>query len=203
VAIEQSAIEQAQDIIKENCRDEILQMDTSDGGNADAFAMEYGDRFIYVRELGWLRYNGAYWQHDDGAVMIAMRESIESRHIRLYKCGDSKANELKRNTYKINAAIEQAQAMLERSIDEFDKDPDTINVANGVLHLDTSKLDEHNPEQLFTYALNAPYDANADMSMIESFMATVLTKEGDVTNQELVDYSDIQDHTKGHTNGHN
>ena len=188
VSEEEVAVAQAQAVINENCNDEILKMDTSDGGNADAFAVEYSDDFIYVRELGWLRYNGAYWQHDDGAVMLTMRKSIEDRHVRLWKCGDNKASELKRNTYKINAAIEQAQAMLERSIDEFDKDPDTINVANGVLHLDTGKLDAHNRDQLFTYALNAPYDASADMSMIENFMATVLTKEGEETNQELVDF---------------
>lgn len=108
---EEVAIAQAQAVINENCNDEILKMDTSDGGNADAFAVEHSDDFIYVREIGWLRYNGSYWQHDDGAVMLAMRKSIEDRHIRLWNCGDSKANELKRNTYKINAAIEQAQAI--------------------------------------------------------------------------------------------
>lgn len=77
VSEEEVAIAQAQAVINENCNDEILKMDTSDGGNADAFAVEHSDDFIYVREIGWLRYNGSYWQHDDGAVMLAMRKSIE------------------------------------------------------------------------------------------------------------------------------
>jgi len=185
-----AAVEEAARILRGNCDDDILKMDTSDGGNADAFSEMYGNDFLYVKELGWLHWNGKYWQEDDGAVMLAMRESFDTRHDRFHRCGEFvKAGQTKRSTYKLKAAIEQAESMLAMSIDQFDKHPDEVNVANGVLNLKTLGLTPHDPFQLFTYCLNAPYDRGADMSIVENFMAKVLTREGEEKpNQELIDF---------------
>jgi putative DNA primase/helicase len=184
-----SAVEQAQRIINENCNDAIMQMDTSDGGNADAFVEMYGGEYLFVKELGWLHWNGKYWQKDEAAVMLDMRESFDIRHDRFNRCGDdARAAQTKRQTIRLHNALEQAKSLLAMSIDRFDIDPDEINVDNGVYNLRTGELTPHDPSQLFTYCLNAPHDDTADMNVVENFMAKVLTKEGEPTNQELIDF---------------
>src|SRR6266516_2099926 len=183
------AVSAAQSIINGNCEDDILRLDTSDGGNADAFASLYGDSFLYVEELGWLHWNDRYYEHDEGAIMLAMRESFDLRHDRFNRCGHAaEANQTKRNTYKLNAAIEQAKSMLRASIEEFDKNPDELNVANGVLNLKTWELVPHNPEQRFTYCVKAPLNVEAGTKVIDEFMGSILTEEGEAPNDELVSF---------------
>ena len=183
------AVKEAECIIRLNCQDDTLKMDTSDGGNADAFVKLHGKKFLYVKQLGWLHWNEKYWEQDDEAVMVAMRDSFDTRHDGFTRCGENeKASQTKRNTYKMEAAIKQAKSLLRKDIKEFDRNPDEINVDNGVLNLRTLELVPHDSSQLFTYCLRAPYDENADMSSVEDFMAKVLTKEGEETNQELVDF---------------
>lgn len=185
-----SAVEQAESILKANCHDNIMEFDTSDGGNADAFVELYGNEFLYVKEIGWLHWNGKYWELDDGAVMLAMRTSFDTRHDKFNRCGeDAKANATKRNTHKLNASIEQAQSILVAHIDDFDKNPDELNVDNGVLNLKTWKVTPHESTQLFTYCIDVPFDEQADMSAVVDFMETILTEEGKAVNQELVDFT--------------
>ena len=187
-----NAIEQAQEILQAKCNDDLLNMDVSDGGNADAFAMLYGDEFLYVKELGWLHWTGKYWRQDNSAILLAMRESFDLRHDRFNRCQDeTKASATKRNTYKLNAAIEQAKALLAASINDFDRNPDEINVDNGVLNLETLEVTPHDSSQRFTYCLKVPYDEQADTSVVADFMRTALTKEGEAANTELIDFMQV------------
>jgi hypothetical protein len=39
---------------------ELMDLEASDGGNADALVWLYGGEFLYVEELGWMHYNGQY-----------------------------------------------------------------------------------------------------------------------------------------------
>jgi putative DNA primase/helicase len=48
------------------------------------------------------------------------------------------------------------------SVEEFDKNPDLLNVQNGVIYLPKGTLTEHNPAQRFTYACPVDYDPQAD-----------------------------------------
>jgi len=187
------AVEEAQRILREdtvNCSDYLMSFDTSDGGNADAFVAMYDSEFLYVRELGWLHWNGKYWEQDEAKVMLAMRNSFDTRHDCFNRHGrDNEANQTKRATYKLRAALEQAESILATPIEDFDTNRDEINVDNGVYNLKTGTLIPHDPSQFFTYCLRAPYDNEADMTVIEGFMVKVLTREGeDKPNQELIDF---------------
>ena len=65
--------------------------------------------------------------------------------------------------------------------DEFDANPMLLNVRNGIIDLETMKLQPHTPLTLFRTQIDTKYDADATAENFEKFIGSVLDSERDRT----------------------
>lgn len=75
----------------------------------------------------------------------------------------------------IKAALMLAQSdpRVAVSPDQFDADPDLLNVLNGVVHLPTQALMAHDPSQLLSHQCPVPYHPEARADTFERFLRTI------------------------------
>jgi putative DNA primase/helicase len=65
--------------------------------------------------------------------------------------------------------------------------PDLINLKNGILCIDTFKLNPHSPDEIFIYQINAHYDPKAKCERFETFLKEVfVTEEELMPDKELI-----------------
>ena len=85
------------------------------------------------------------------------------------------------NSYGIDAALKLAQSdpTVAVSSDEFDKDPVMFNVANGVVHLPSGELRDHDPSLMLFRQSPVNYDATATCPEFEKFMLEVSCNDPD------------------------
>ena len=92
----------------------------------------------------------------------------------------------------ISAALKELSALPDVAIDvnDLDKHPDLLAVANGVINLRTGELMPHNPALLLTRRLEISYDPDATAGRWEKFLAEVFPAYPDlpVYIQRLVGY---------------
>lgn len=168
---------------------ELMDFSADDGGNADSFVFLYGRDFLYVPELGWLHYNGKFWEQDGAALVKAVEDTLVQRRLEAVKCDKEKiVGVTKRDAYRIEGASKLLESRLHERIESFDNDPDTLNVANGVVNLRTGELAPHDPSQRFTYALTIEYDPTADSSEWEAFLSQAVTPDGQEEDRELLNF---------------
>jgi putative DNA primase/helicase len=168
---------------------ELMDYEASDGGNADALVWLYGNEFLYVEELGWLHWNGKYWEQDTASLYAAIEDTLMRRRTEAVTCEEEKIVEAsKRNKYRVEGAEFMLQSRLRAKIEEFDSDPDKINVANGVIDFETGELIPHDPSQRFTYVAPVGYYADSDSSQWEAFLQEAVTPAGEEPDQELLDF---------------
>ena len=81
----------------------------------------------------------------------------------------------------IEAALKLAQSdpMMAVSAEDFDKDPDLFNVANGVVHLPTGQLQPHDATQMLFRQSPVAYDPDASCPQFENFMREVSCDDPD------------------------
>lgn len=171
--------------IREEWQEDMLRFGAHDDGNARTLHLLYGKRFCYVEAYGWLHYNGTHWERK-GARAALVRATAQALRIRRKAAVDADEDKVikasKPNATNVRNAIYLFEASVTRQVEEFDSNPDLLNVANGVVHLPTGELLEHSPEQSFTYCLPTPYHPQADSSLWEEFLSGV------VELPEMVEY---------------
>lgn len=171
---------------------ELVDFDPDDGGNADAVKALYGDEFLYVPEIGWLHWNGQHWKRDEAALTRAVEDTFIQRRKQAVDCGmEDVVQATKRNNWRIEGVLNLLQSRLYAHIDDFDNDPDMLNVANGVLDLRNGQLIPHESSQRFTYCLPVEYDNTASSELWENFLKQAVTREGEPTNEELLNFLQI------------
>ena len=115
----------------------------------------FPDRFVYCDSYGWMHYNGRHWQSAgaESEVEKAVMETLKARRVAAVKGDkDGLLKVCKANSGNILGTVRVLQALLTVSIEDFDKDPDLLNVKNGVIDLRSGLLIPHHPNQRFTYA---------------------------------------------------
>lgn len=137
----------------------------------------FGREFLYCEAYGWMYWTGTHWSRElaEQRLDLAITAMLKQRCKLAIDNGKEAI---------IKAAIPSARHIqscrtlfderVPASVDEFDADPDTINVANGVLNLRTGMLAPHDPKQRFTYCMNTPYDPAADYSQWTAFLAATV-----------------------------
>ena len=160
---------------------------------------------LWVKHLGagfrfnhsakrWHHYRGGSW------APCAMGEQVESMKklaaLLLVECSKLLvSNPAGRDIKKLQACAQRAQSVqgieaalklaqsdpaIATSSDEFDTDPDLLNVANGVVHLPTGILMPHDPAQMMFRQVPAPLDANAACPEFLKFMDEVSCGDPDL-----------------------
>lgn len=69
---------------------ELMDFSADDGGNADTFEVLYGSDFLHVPELGWLHYNGKFWEQDRAALVRAVEDTLVQRRLEAVRCDKEK-----------------------------------------------------------------------------------------------------------------
>src|SRR5215469_11292637 len=81
---------------------ELMDFSADDGGNADAFVALYGDEFLHVPELGWLHYNGKYWERNEASLVRAIEDTLLQRRTEAVKCNQERiVSAAKRDKYRL------------------------------------------------------------------------------------------------------
>lgn len=141
-------------------------------------ATAYRDRLLYVHGLGWHHWDGQRWAQDDAgharrAVLTILRaalaESIADKQLRadVARCESDSG---------IGGVLGVAAALVEfaATVRDLDADPYLLNCANGTLDLRDRALRPHDPRDRLTKVTTGAYDATADTSLWQTFLATVL-----------------------------
>ena len=140
--------------------------DLLDSPLAEWTAERLRGRYCWAAGLGWLRYNGKAWQEtNDANVVEAIRKLWRKRYATEVSRG-ADANRAKSLSVLLQAARVRTCAgllrgILERRADQFDVQPDLLNVGNGVVDLSTGELLPHSPDLLLTKITKVDYDPQA------------------------------------------
>jgi putative DNA primase/helicase len=133
-------------------------------GHAQCVLALYLNRYRFTVTHGWMKYNGRYWESDgaEQSVERAITNTLTKRRELFAAKEEWKLAKLcaawRQNVTGTKAQLAKSSAVF-ASIADFDKSPDHLNCANGVLDLHSGEIVPHNPAQLFTYCLFVEYHA--------------------------------------------
>lgn len=174
-----------------------------DAGNADAVCYLHKDEIIYTGAYGWLFWTGTHYERDaEARVWCAVEDTLRARRKAAYDLGRVKDQELEKqaqavleaaraNAYRVRGCMDSLKARMTRDVEEFDADPDKINVQNGVLDLRTGDVEAHNPSQRYTYCIPVNYNTEASYTAWEKQLLETVGGGRDMVDflQEAVGYT--------------
>jgi P4 family phage/plasmid primase-like protien len=135
----------------------------TDLGNGRRLVDAFGSAIRYTEGVGWFIWNGNYWRPDPGSSEIKeLAKSVPTviaREAAVLKTLDDPrgaeivkwANQSKSNG-RLNSTVEQALSdrRVNIQLEEWDKNPLLLGVANGIVDLKTGKLTKGNIESHIT-----------------------------------------------------
>ena len=173
----------------------------SDDGNADRLVSRHGAELHYCYEIGWVVWDGKRWTRDKlGEVRRRAVDTV--RHIGIEAAKEEDIRKSKDYMewaskslahYRIKALIACAESKhpVPILIDEFDRHPLLLNVANGTLDLESDQYREHRREDLLMRATPVPHDPKAKCPTWLGFLERVMDRNPDLIGflQKAVGYS--------------
>lgn len=130
--------------------------------------------YLYCNGLGgWQRWDGKRWARcgPESIIEEIRTHAVEQHNEALTAyAADTGSNRLKRKLdgwrsvlarNKLTAVEFLCRGILVCDPDEFDSDPDLLNVANGIVDLTTGELMPHDPDRRLTKLAPVRYDATA------------------------------------------
>lgn len=172
----------------------------NDLGNARRLVRDYGALIRYVKELGWLSWDGRRWSRDaKGEVYRFAKRVIDSLASRA-EVPDSDQQKSRRAFAKqsgsepsIRRMVKLAETEPEIAMrpEDFDADPFLLNCLNGTLDLRTQELRRHDPEDRITKVTGADFDPKAKAQTWQTFLRRILPGDADLAGflQKAAGYS--------------
>lgn len=188
-----------------DCADdgELLFLPRNDAGNARRLVARHGHEMAWVKEIGWLVWDGARWVAHGGDEAAYARAELTSEAMYLeadrappareptdaeIAAGRKPTNPQAAhrkwaltcgNVAKITTMLRAAQPRLRRDHSDFDAHPMLLNVANGTLEFgadggDLVRLRPHARKDMLTRMSGVAYDPAADCPKWRAFMDTIL-----------------------------
>lgn len=156
----------------------------SDLGNAERFVAHYGERCRYIPALGeWWIQDGQRWASDHtGQVERWAKASVRTIAREAEALTDEKAQAAvlswslrseSRARLEAVARLAQTEPNMCASPADFDRDPNLLNVANGVLDLRTGEFREHRVEDMLHRMSPVKHDPDATCPEFDKFLARV------------------------------
>lgn len=173
---------------KANSQDlRLADYEPTDAGNADACELMLRDKYLYCPALGWLSWAETHWERMKAEE--SLREEVinllrRRRAAAVQKGDEAVIKAAKTDNHRINAVIQNLQAKLIASVNEFDTHDDLLCVSNGIIDMKTGQQMAHDPSYRLTYCLNVEYVPNADIdaatgeSKIDNFIGKTIGVEG-------------------------
>jgi putative DNA primase/helicase len=163
--------------------EQLTGYSADDQGHAEAVHAMYGHYLAYNEALGWMIWNGTHYtpsiqRVDTLIVEVLRRRQKAAAHME--RVDLAKASRAMAGT--INATRATLEKLVFVDVNEFDHEPDLINVLNGVINLRTRKLLPHDPQYRFTWCATVKYHPEANREMWLKFV------EGTVSAPDMVGY---------------
>ena len=166
----------------------LVAFEPTDEGNAETVHALYGGHIMWVEVLGWLCWNGSYWQAS-GAEAQVQQYVVDTLRARRHAAVEAEREAIVKAAKTNKARISNAMALLkkhvERQIEELDNHQWLLNVGNGVLDLRDGTVHPHDPSYMFTSCIPTPYVTNADPSEWIDFVSVTVDDSGDF---QMIDY---------------
>ena len=172
----------------------------TDLGNSERLVRHFGARLKHTPALGWLVYDGQRWAPGDATATELTKES--HRRIWAEAAAASDPDNVKRlaghavksqSAAKIEAAMKMARTIpaVAARPGDFDRDPWTLNVANGTLDLETGQLLRHSPGDMLTRIAPVSYLPDAEAPIWIPFLNRVMGGNAALVDwlQKAVGYS--------------
>ena len=131
---------------------------------------DHADMIMSSMHFATLRETDEMLYYDNGVYRYGAESIIKEKcEVMIDQCRNADCIEvihtIQRNTYK--------------SVSEFDCDPDTVCIKNGILNLASRKVTEHNPKELFRVQLPVSFDEKAKCPKFLKFLAQCLPEASD------------------------
>lgn len=151
--------------------DDVALLPCTDLGNGQRLARAFAGHLCYVRGLGWLGFNGQYWEASPEAAVRAAKAVTQQilQEAAMAPAGTDRQKGLARwaimsqSAPRILAMVKLAESepALSARVEDFDRDPWLFNVANGTLDLRTGTLRPHDPADRLTLLAPVTFDPTA------------------------------------------
>lgn len=152
-----------------------------------------GDARYECASRSWFVWDGRRWAADEGHVSRFAKRVVDDL-LSAAKLVDDPETLKRRVAFahksqsaaRIAAMIELAKTEpgVAIKLDDFDRDADILNVANGMIDLRTGELLPASRSAFATQMIDVDYHPSADCPVFERFVADVLADD-----QELIDYA--------------
>lgn len=164
----------------------------TDTGNAARLSFLHGDRLRWSPAVGWLHFNGRYWEPTDDTVVMAFARDVPKQLVdqaaesdepglRSLLCGWAIESE-EHSKIRSMVSLLRSEPGIRVEVDSLDKNPWLLNLENGTLDLKTGKLRNHNSGDLLTKLAGTSFDPDAQCPRWEQFILEVLDGEEDLAN---------------------
>lgn len=171
-----------------------------DIGNGQRFVWRHGQNLRWVKEWGWLTWNGKVWELDRGLVMLWCKETARSilaeaassedddNRIALSKHARASSSQARLDAM---ATLAQSEPGINAKPSEFDCDPWLLNCQNGIVDLKNGALLPHDPAAMMTKITACDYDPTATAPLWITFLQRIFAGDYDLIHfvQKAVGYS--------------
>ncbi len=164
---------------------------TTDLGNSERFVAAHGGEVKYVREWGWLVYDGKRWAKVDESAVIELAKAtvrkIEKEAVELES--DTERRQLldwavkSEAGYRLEQMVKLSKGALYAEASDFDRDTWLLNVEDGTIDLRTGELRDHAPEDMITKLAPVEYEGESDGKRWEAFLREIFNND-----EGLIDY---------------
>ncbi|MFQ6041078.1 MAG: phage/plasmid primase, P4 family, partial [Candidatus Poribacteria bacterium] len=173
---------------------ELNKLHMTDTGNAEGFALLFGDDFRYDwSRKRWLCFEGSRWAMDSNSLATqAIKELAKSRLAAAALIDDDEQRKKmvkwalgSESRYRLKGALELAQSEppFPTSTEQFDKDPYLLGCANGVIDLQTGEFRQGRREDYIMKSTNLSYNPTAECPRWIQFLDEIF-----LGNTELIDF---------------
>jgi P4 family phage/plasmid primase-like protien len=151
-----------------------------DLGNAMRFSAYIKGRYRWIfEEKKWFWFNGTRWIPEDTGKIVAEFNTMTLELIREAEASGDQAllkwARTSRDARRVNAGISLSKSFgLSHSAAEFSPNRHQLNLANGILDLESGELHEHQAEDLMVHLAGTSFDADAECPEFEAFMRRAL-----------------------------
>lgn len=162
----------------------------TDMGNAERFHELASSDVKFVEELGWLLWNGKFWEVNPLGVKELYKNTVIDQ---IYRELAEKASQHNSDAVKelnkwakrsesdsqITSALRCASSMsgIRAKIEDFDKNLKLLNVENGTVDLTTGELKRHDRKDLITKLAPVVHDADAKAPVWLNFLDRIFEND--------------------------